>query len=123
MDVITTAVVTALANLSEKVISDAYGALKAALTQKFGADSDLATAVDGLEKRPDSSGRRETLREEVATAKADQDQELVQLANVLLERLSAQQRGQQVIQQTVTGHQNVFSGTGNVTAHIGPKTK
>ncbi|NER23015.1 MAG: hypothetical protein F6J96_20410 [Symploca sp. SIO1C2] len=54
MDVITTAIVAALANLSKDVIKDTYNGLKSALKKKFGSESDLIDAVDKLEKKPDS---------------------------------------------------------------------
>ncbi len=46
IDPITTAIIAALANLSKDAIKDGYGALKAALKKKFGAESDLVDAVD-----------------------------------------------------------------------------
>jgi hypothetical protein len=114
MDPISTALVAALGKLGETAVIDAYNALKAALKKKFGKHSDLADALEGLEKKPESSGRRETLREEVVAAGANQDREIIKVANALIEILKAQPGGKKIIQQTVTGDQNIFSGTGDV---------
>jgi len=121
MDPITVAIVGALAKLSESVISDAYQALKMAIADKYGVDSDVAQAVEEIEKKPDSAGRKEILREEVASAKIDKDPELLRLANALIEKLKALPDGQSVINQTVTGDNNIFSGSGNVTVSKRPK--
>jgi hypothetical protein len=108
-----------LATLGEPMVKDGYEALKAVIRRKFGKDSDLSDAVDKLEKNPTSPGRKETLKEELATAKADQDAELIQAAQALLEKVKALPGGQQIIQQTVTGNQNIFSATGDVTVTFG----
>lgn len=115
MDPITLAITSALAKLSENVIADAYQALKAAIAHKCGIDSDVAKAVENLEKKPESAGRIETLREEVVAAKVDQDPDLVKTANALLSKLRDFPDAQTIINQTVRGNQNIFSGTGNVT--------
>lgn len=105
MDPITAAIVAALAagvaagatEVGKKVIVDAYDALKAALKKKFGADSDLAEAVEKLEKKPDSTGRQETLKEEVEAAKAANDPQLQQLAQALIEALKSTPEGQKAV--------------------------
>ena len=109
MDPITTAIVAALAagvasgagEVGQKVIVDAYSALKAALKSKFGVDSDLVEAVDQLEKKPDSAGRQETLKEEVTAAKADQAPEILKAAQDLLDLIKAQPGGEQHVQTAI----------------------
>jgi uncharacterized iron-regulated protein len=109
MDPITTAIVAALAagvasgatEVGKKVIVDAYDTLKTALKNKFGADSDLVDAVDKLEKKPDSGGRKEVLQEEVAAAKADQDPEILKAAQDLIDQVKAQPGGEQHIQTAI----------------------
>ena len=122
MDTIFTAIVSSLGKLSEEVIKDAYNALKGIIIKKFGKKSDLTGAIENLEKKPDSTGRRETLKEEIVAAKADQDDEVIKVAEALIEKLEAQPGERTTVQQTVIGNQNVFSGTGKVTATFG-KTK
>ena len=61
MDPITTSIVAALAvgvagsakQVGQKVLVDAYDALKAAIKNKYGIDSNIAQAVTKLEKEPD----------------------------------------------------------------------
>ncbi len=106
MDPISVAVTGALAKLSEQAVKDAYDALKALIASKFGKKSDLAKAVEGVEKKPESEGRKETLQEEVAAAKADQDQELVRAARQVLDLIKTQPGAAQII-QTASGNQDI----------------
>jgi hypothetical protein len=111
MDPITTAIIAGVTagvvggttEVGKKVIVDAYEALKAVLRQKCGLDSDLVEAVEKLEKKPDSAGRKETLKEEVEAAKADQDPDIVKAAQALLDQLKAQPGGEQHVQQIASG--------------------
>lgn len=107
MDPITTAIIAALANLSKDAINDCYGGLKGALKKKFGETSDLVDAVDKLEQKPDSEGRKAMLQEEIETAKVNDDPDLLRLAQDLLDKIKEQPGGQQIINQTQT---NTVSG-------------
>ncbi|MGC1246639.1 MAG: hypothetical protein WA865_10555, partial [Spirulinaceae cyanobacterium] len=102
MDPITTAIVAALAALSKDAIKDGYNALKSTLKKKFGSESDLVDAVEKLEKKPDSEGRKAMVQEEVETAKANDDTEIVRLAQELLEQIKEQPGGQQIITQNIS---------------------
>lgn len=120
MDPVTTAFVEALAKSAvEPMVSDAYNALKALLARKFGHASQVAAAVQGLEANPKSDARKAVLQEEVGAAGADRDPEILQAAKDLLARLGVA-AGQTGVTQSVRGNQNVFSGTGNVSANFGP---
>ncbi len=128
MDPLTTAIVAALASdLTKTAIKNSYNALKNALKKKFGSESDLVEAVNGLEKKPDSEGRKATLQEEVENAKVNDDPEIIQLAQDLLAQLKEQPGGQQVITQTISNVKYAAtSGTGsasisNVTEHQASK--
>lgn len=123
MDLITASIVGALAagvaggigEAGKKLIVDAYTALTDALKQKFGVDSDLGKALDGAEKKPDSKGRQDVLAEEIVTAKAAEDPELLKLAQSLAEALKKESGG--AYNATVTGNNNtVVQGDHNVTA-------
>jgi hypothetical protein len=114
MDPISLAIVSALAKLSEEIVKDSYEALKSLIARKFGAESDLSRAVDNLEKKPDSAGRRGTLEEEVASSRADQDPELLKVAETLSAQVKELSGGQTVITQTIIGDRNIFSGAGDV---------
>lgn len=95
MDLITTAIITALnhnapdqmAGESMKPITEAYQALRVALRVKFGAESQLMVALENLEVKPDSFGRQEVLKEEISATQANQDSEVQAAARTLLDRL------------------------------------
>ena len=107
MDPITTAIVAALANLSQDACKDGYVALKDALKKKLGDKSDLVDAVDKLEKKPDSEARKATLQEEVEIAKVNDDPDIRKLVQDLLDKIKEQPGGQEIINQTQT---NTASG-------------
>lgn len=110
MDPITTAIVAALSagamsgltETSKTAITDAYARLKTLLTKKFGGESEVVHAASEVEAKPDSAGRQAMLQEEVAAAKADQDQEVLHAAQALLQLLQASPEGGQHV-QTATG--------------------
>jgi hypothetical protein len=114
MDVISTAIVGALAQLSEVAIKDSYNSLKKLLQKKFGPQSDVKTAVNQLEKKPLSVGRAAVLEEEIRSTGAYKDADLLQAAEALLEKVSAKGGRQTIVQQSVSGNRNIFSGSGNV---------
>jgi hypothetical protein len=109
MDPITTAIVAALTagvvsgstQVGQKVISDAYEALKALIKKKYGEKSEVVKAVENLEARPDSTGRKATLQEEVGAAKVDQDTEVIKASQALLERLKDYPGGENHIQTAI----------------------
>ena len=119
MDPITLAITTALGNLGQTVIKDAYDALKEALQQKFGADSDLIEAVDKLEQKPDSNARQAVLQEEIEESKAAQDAEIIQIAKAIIEQLKDLPGMQVEILQDVDikGNRNIVTGQGDVTVN------
>ena len=49
----------------------------------------MLQAVEQLEKKPDSAGRKETLHEEIAAVKADRDSEILQAAQEILHQLQS----------------------------------
>jgi hypothetical protein len=127
MDPITTAIVAATAagvsKVGEQAVVDAYAKLKDLLANKFGTKSEVVKAVKGVEAKPDSSARKEVLKEEVAAVKADRDPEMLQAAQILLKAIKAKPGGDQII-QTAIGDQNIqISGDGNVVSVNTPKTR
>lgn len=115
MEPVSTAIIAALGMLTQKAVQDAYEGLKSVLIKKFGGSSELVATAESLEKNPESAGRRETLKEEIAATRADADEEVVAAARALIEAIKSQPGGEQTINQTVTGDHNVFSGSGNIT--------
>jgi hypothetical protein len=95
-------------------------ALKALIVRKFGEKADVAGAVEVVEKKPDSEARQAVLREELETAEAAQDAEVVQQAQALLDLLK--QHGLTAgpsYQATVIGSGAIAQGPGAVTTGEG----
>ena len=94
MDPITAAIVAALAACvtdgKQQATVDAYKELQGSLQQKFGTNSELIDALEGLERRPESDGRRAVLQEEISAAGADQDPDLLNLAQTLQDKVAQQ---------------------------------
>lgn len=118
MDPVTTAVLEALGKLAEPAVKDAYEALKAFLVRKFGKPSEVVKAVETLEAKPDSAGRQATLAEEIASAGAARDAELLKLAQALLEASRTERGGTHTVQQRVVGDRNIVSGSGDITINV-----
>ncbi len=88
-------------------VKDAYNGLKELIKKKFGDKTDLVDAVDKLEKKPDSEARKATVKEEIETAKVNDDPEILKLAQDLLDKVKEQPGGQEILNQTQT---NTVSG-------------
>jgi hypothetical protein len=109
MDLVTTAILAAvtarvapeLTEGSKKAIEEAYDGLKGLIREKCVGESELVEAVDKLEQRPESAGRRETLKEEVERANAEKDPEILAAAQALLEKIQAQPGGEQHIRRAI----------------------
>jgi hypothetical protein len=127
MDPVTAALLTAIAagaaKVGEQILVDGYAALKSLLGRKFGSESKVVKAVDELEANPNSAARKEVVKEEVAMVKADQDQEIVQMAQSLLESVQALPGGKEIVQSAI-GDQNIqIAGSGNSVSVNTPKVK
>ena len=90
-----TLIVTALAtgaaaaakDIGGDAVKTAYNRLKALIAKKFGDKPDVGDAVAQVEQKPESAGRKETLKEELQAAGADQDQELLAQVQAFLKLL------------------------------------
>jgi hypothetical protein len=67
-----------------QVVKDGYAGLKGLVLRRVGHKPTVETAVKELESRPDSDGRRITLHEELTSAGAAQEAEVVQQAEAFL---------------------------------------
>ncbi len=99
MAAVTAGAASGVTQVGQQFVVDAYKALKAKLKSRFGEESEVVKAVEQLEKKPDSAGRKASLKEELQSAQADQDADLRQLAQALLEKITAQPNGAQIVQQ------------------------
>jgi hypothetical protein len=133
MDPITTAilaalgagVVSGLTETGKTAVADAYGRLKDVLAKKFGASSEVMKAVNQLESKPTSGGRKETLIEEVAAVQAEQDREIVAQALHVLTLVQPQQVGQgkYTIQNNALVQGQNIADYQQVTQHFGNPPK
>jgi DNA replication protein DnaC len=71
---------------------------KGLIKKKFGSNTDVAEAIDKLQTKPDSPGRREILSEELNAVNAAGEPELLRAAQSLLELIKALPQGEQHIQ-------------------------
>lgn len=81
---------------------DAYNGLKDALIAKFGSDSDLAGAVDSLERKPDSESRQGVVREAIEESNAYKDDDLKALAEALLSAVQQTPEGAATVENYIT---------------------
>ena len=88
---------TGATEVGKNAIVDAYNGIKSCIVKKFGKKSDIADAVEKLEAKPDSESRKGTVIEEVKSAKADQDSELLELAKSLIDALKNSPEGGKII--------------------------
>ncbi len=80
---VTAGAVAASKDVAAQAVKDGYAALKALIVRQFGQKVDVVA----LEKDPDSEARQAVLKEELETAGAAQDAEVVQQAQALLDLL------------------------------------
>jgi hypothetical protein len=108
-------------NLGQNVAQDVYNSLKALIKCKFESQgkSDLATILDKYEEKPEKT--KPLLEDELIESGADRDEEIIKLAQKLLEQLKPQEaaEGKFIVQisggtvQGLTQH-----NTGEITQHF-----
>ena len=76
-----------LTDTAQAATKDIYDALKARLMKKAEKNEDAKDAIVKVEKQPDSKARHELLKEELGKMEFDQDDELLKLAQSLLNAL------------------------------------
>ena len=128
MDPITAAIVAVLpalgANLVESGVKDAYAALKAIISSKWGAGAPVSKAIAAIEEDPNSKAQAAVLDEKVRAVKASEDADVAQALRQLIEQMKAQGVAHEAIAkiqftmsggtvQGVAGADNVRIGTMN----------
>jgi uncharacterized sporulation protein YeaH/YhbH (DUF444 family) len=111
MEPITTAIISAITagavagskEIAKKALADGYAGIKALVSKKFGSNSEVMNAIQKLEDKPESIGRRTTLEEELKEINATSDPELHSAAVSLLDLVRSMSQGKQHIQQTAHG--------------------
>ena len=110
--------VEGLSEAAKSTIVDTYDGLQGLLKRKFGGDSEVVKAAEGVQNRPDSEARKNVLLEELTRVGADKDSELVTAAQTLLDLIERQPAGQQAVQQYARGIGNAQAVTGNATSNV-----
>lgn len=78
------AVVAGVTKFGEQAAVDAYNALKTALREKYGSNSDVIEVVEHLEKNPDAKTLKADVTEKIKNAQANEDGDLIAAAETLL---------------------------------------
>lgn len=122
ISLILTALVAGAAKTAGDVAQDAYKGLKTLIKHKFESQgkSDSATILDKYEQKPEKT--KALLEDELTEVGADQDEEIIKLAQKLMEQLNPQEAAEgkfnvQISGGTVQGltQQN----TGTITQNFG----
>jgi hypothetical protein len=116
---LTSGAATALKPTTEQAVKDAYAGLKDLIKRHLGESSEVARAVEGVEAKPDSKGRRETLHEELVAANVAENQEILHAAQRLFDLIERQPEGASVIQQ-ISGNNNVQAVGGSSVTYNTP---
>lgn len=74
----------ATTKVADQAILDAYAGLKDIVINTYSYAGELVRSITGLETKPDSVGRRETLAEELQAAKAIDNEALVAAAEAVI---------------------------------------
>jgi hypothetical protein len=100
MDPITTALIAAIAagatQVGKSPVVDSYNGVKALIKKRFGK-TELPMAIENLEKKPESKSRQGMVQEEVESANADKDPEILKAIQTLVKALKNTPEGQKVI--------------------------
>ena len=106
---VTTGAVLVLQEATKLIVKDTYAALKDFIIKKYGDQGDVKDAVKKVEDKPDSDARKSLLREELETAGAGEDEELLKKAQEFLALAKPEdaQAGQQTA--TISGDKNVVT--------------
>lgn len=74
-------------DLAGQALKEAYNALKDLIIQKLGGASKVEAAIDAVEQRPQSEGRKALLREQLTSASGDIDATVIEQAEAFLKLL------------------------------------
>ena len=91
MDPITTAIIATLPALASDLVKssvrDAYDGLKSVIRRKWGATSPIAKSIDAMETKHDSEHEATVLAQNVATANATADADVMKALAKLVDEL------------------------------------
>jgi hypothetical protein len=105
--ILTAALVSGAAIMGKEFASaaakEAFNRLRDAVVRRAGERSGVPAAIQGIEEKPDSQGRKLTLQEELTAARLGDDRELLKLAEGLLELLKTTAKAPTVYSGAVSG--------------------
>lgn len=121
MSLILSALVAGAAKTAGNVAQDTYIGLKALIKRKFESQgkSGSATILDKYEEKPEKT--KPLLEDELAEASADKDEEIIKLAQKLLEQLHPQEAAEGKFNIQISGGEVqglIQQNTGNVTQNF-----
>ena len=94
----------------------------ARLRGKVSGHEDTRDALANVDKKPDSAGRQATLKEELAAIQAEQDSDLLNLAQTVLQKLDEKGAEAGKYNITISGGQGFVIGDhAKVEQHFGTK--
>ena len=93
-------------------IKDTYQAFKAHLHEVTSVNNDASKALESVEKKPDSTPRQAVLKEELTTLGIEHDNELIGLAQKVLETLDKEGAQQGKYTVHIQNSQGIAIGDG-----------
>jgi hypothetical protein len=121
ISLILSALVAGAAKTAGGVAQDAYNGLKALIKRKFESQgkSDSSTILDKYEEKPEKT--KPLLEDELIEAGADKDEEIIKLAQKLLEQLNPQEAAEGRFNIQISGGKVqglTQQNTGNITQNF-----
>ena len=113
-----------LTDTAKAATKDIYDALKSRLMKKAEKNEDAQDAIAKIEKQPDSKARQELLKEELGKLSLNNDEELLKLAQSLLDALKESGDKSGKYNVDVQNSQGIVIGDNpNVTQNFGNETR
>src|SRR6185436_4278147 len=109
-----------LTDTAKAATKDMYDAFRSRLMKKTEKNEDAQDAIAKVEKQPDSKARQELLKEELGKLELDKDDELLKLAQSLLEVLKESSSKASKYDVDIQNSQGIVVGdNANVTQNFG----
>ncbi|MDL1969150.1 MAG: hypothetical protein LWW97_11595 [Deltaproteobacteria bacterium] len=126
MDPISTAIIAAasagitsgMSAVGKETILDAYKSIKNAIQLRFGKDNNISKSITDLEANPESRGSQLLLAEHIATAEANQDPDVLKVAQKLTEALQSIETGRKAIAKFQVDARNIQVGIKGDHVHV-----
>ena len=113
-----------LTDTATAATKDLYNALKSRLMKKAEKNEDARDAIAKVEKQPDSKARQELLKEELGKLELDKDDELLKIAQSLLDALKESSGNSGKYDVNIQNSQGIVVGDdANVTQNFGATTE